>query len=141
MPSSSAPLTALFKRFYLFIFRERKREGEEHRFIASHVNPIQEPNLQPWHMPCMGIKPASFRCARRSPAEPHPSGGPNSLRSPSCVENQKRPAGAQQLQPESSTLKKPGRKYPQPAAEIAASRRLPPGALVLFLVACFLEDL
>ena len=45
-----------FKRFYLFIFREKgregEREGEKHQcVVASQVPPTGEPGLQPRHVP------------------------------------------------------------------------------------------
>ena len=48
------------KRFYLFIFRERGKEGErgeKHQsVVASCVPPYRGPGLQPRHVPCLGIK-------------------------------------------------------------------------------------
>ena len=49
-------LINFFKRFYLFIFRERgregEREGEKHQcVVASHVAPTEGPGPQPRHVP------------------------------------------------------------------------------------------
>ena len=50
------------KRFYVFIFRERgrkgKKEGEEHRYVREAST---GPGPQPRHVPCLGIKPVTFR--------------------------------------------------------------------------------
>ena len=32
-------ICAFLKRFYLFIFREKGREGEKHRLVASRTHP------------------------------------------------------------------------------------------------------
>ena len=44
-----------FLRFYLFIFREREREGEKHQ-----CTPHWGPGPQPRHVPWLGIKPVTF---------------------------------------------------------------------------------
>ena len=55
-----------FFRFYLFIFRERGREGEREGkkyqcAVASHVPPPQGgPGRQPRHGPWLGIEPATL---------------------------------------------------------------------------------
>ena len=60
--------------YYLFIFRERCREGqgeeekhqwgEKHRaFAASPMGPDWEPNLKPRHVPSLGIEPVTFHFA------------------------------------------------------------------------------
>ena len=59
MPNFPAKL--FFKDFVLFIFRERRkegeREGEKHQcVVASHVPPNWGPGLQPRHVPWLGIK-------------------------------------------------------------------------------------
>ena len=53
-----------FKRFYLFVFRERgrerEREGEKHYVVASHAPPHWGPALQPRHVPWLGIEPVTL---------------------------------------------------------------------------------
>ena len=49
-------ISSIFKRFYLFIFRQRgkegEREGEKHQcVVASHVPLTGEPGPQPRHVP------------------------------------------------------------------------------------------
>ena len=48
-------LTLKKKKIYLFIFRERgregEREGEKHQSVASHTCPNQELNPQSRHVP------------------------------------------------------------------------------------------
>ena len=69
---------------YLFAFREKggevEKEGEEHRSekhqpVTSCMHLDRGPNLQPRHMPQLGIKPAMFCFAGDAqPTEPHQSG-------------------------------------------------------------------
>ena len=53
-----------FKRFYLFIFRERgregEREGEEHQWVASCTPHNSGPNLQSRLVSWLGIEPVPF---------------------------------------------------------------------------------
>ena len=62
----------LYLKIYLFIFRERGREGErernisvweKHWSVASRTCPNQGPNLQPRHVPWPGIKLATLSFA------------------------------------------------------------------------------
>ena len=64
---------------YLFIYRERgregEREGEKHQCekdinLTSRIHPDQRQNLQPRHVPWLGIKPGN------------PVNAPNQLRYP-----------------------------------------------------------
>ena len=53
------------KDFYLFIFRERGKEGEREgvkhqRVVASHTPPSGGPGLQPRHAPRLGIQPVTL---------------------------------------------------------------------------------
>ena len=45
----------------------RKRERKKHQAVASHAHPNQGPNLQPRHVPWLGIEPATFCFARQCP--------------------------------------------------------------------------
>ena len=50
---------------YLFIFRQREREGEregeKHQcVVAPYTPPNWGPGPQPRHMPCLGIKQATL---------------------------------------------------------------------------------
>ena len=63
-PKSKYLYTFSFKKNYLFIFRQRGREGEKHQcVVASHGDqrvprcPYWGPGLQPRHVPWLGIKP------------------------------------------------------------------------------------
>ena len=61
----------IFRRFYLFIFRERgregEREGEKHWCVRDTLisclshSPNWGPGLQPRHVPWLGIEPAAFQ--------------------------------------------------------------------------------
>ena len=67
----------MFKRLYLFLFRERRREGERqgekhrcerHRSVASCVRPDWRLNPHPRRAPRLRIKPATFRFVGQHPA-------------------------------------------------------------------------
>ena len=68
----------LFKRFYLFIFREKGREGEregaKHQLIASHTPPTQELSCNPGLCPDPESKLRPFGVQDTQPTEPHQSG-------------------------------------------------------------------
>ena len=53
------------KDFYVFIFRERRREGErggeKHQLIASHSLPNGEPGPPPRHVLQQGIEPVTLQ--------------------------------------------------------------------------------
>ena len=61
--------TNFLKRFYLFIFRDRGREGERGEKhlcetdipVASHTHPNWEPGLQAGPVPWLGIELATFQ--------------------------------------------------------------------------------
>ena len=57
-------LAHFLKRFYLFIFRLRKRgggrEGEKHQSVASCMHPDWGLNLQPRNVPWPGIELVTF---------------------------------------------------------------------------------
>ena len=62
----------------LFIFREKGREGERETSMCgclSHA-PYWGPGLQPRHVPCLGIKPATLYLAQAHTqfTEPHQPG-------------------------------------------------------------------
>ena len=53
----------IFKRFYLFIFREkegRRKRADKHQILAR---PKWGPGLQPRHVAWLGIKPVTFQFA------------------------------------------------------------------------------
>ena len=59
-----------FKRFYLFIFTERGREGERernidvreiHLLVASRTPPTEDLTCNPRHVPWLGIEPATLQ--------------------------------------------------------------------------------
>ena len=60
-----------FLRFFKFIFRERKREGEEEgekrQSVAYPICPVRGPNPQHRHVPWPGIKMGTFRFAGQHP--------------------------------------------------------------------------
>ena len=67
-------LSHFLKRFYLFIFRKREREGEKegekHWCVRKTVRCLsyahkRGPGLQPRHVPWPGIEPATFQLAGR----------------------------------------------------------------------------
>ena len=66
-----------FLGFYVFVFRERGREGEKernmnvrkkHQSSASCIRPDQGPGWQPRHVPLPGIDLATFHIAEQCPA-------------------------------------------------------------------------
>ena len=64
-PSLSTYSSQFLKRFYLFIFRERgrqgERKGEKHQcVVASGMPPRWGPGLQARHVPRLGIKSVTF---------------------------------------------------------------------------------
>ena len=53
-----------FKRFNLFIFRDRgkegEREGDKHQYVVASCEPQWGPGLQPTHVPQLGIELATL---------------------------------------------------------------------------------
>ena len=76
----SGSLYFSFLRLYLFIFRQKgregEREGEKHLcVVASHTPPYWGPGLQPRHVPWLGIEPQPFGSqAEVQSTEPHQPG-------------------------------------------------------------------
>ena len=64
-------MVIILKIFYLFIFRERGRQGEKHRYARgtaiSHLShtPTWGPSPQPRHVPWLGIEPVILWSAGR----------------------------------------------------------------------------
>ena len=74
-----AVLSFFFLRFYLFIFRERGKEGERERETSMYdslsLGPQRRPGLQPRHVPWLGIEPAIlWFTARAQSTELHQPG-------------------------------------------------------------------